>query len=174
MVPGSKGARLVLGSGLSSYLGNQKIRNEVANLPQQIQFGAGWNVFVFYFHPCRVAGLIKMFQLFRKSWGMAVVVFVNIISQCCSSLLLSSWVFVVVGEATSACAVEVELDRPQPTNVVPTRTAIANDDLLFILSVCSKTKGVTLFTPNSGTGMTVRNVLIPWYQHFLRGRKNPK
>ncbi|HZM05605.1 MAG TPA: hypothetical protein VFC44_21595 [Candidatus Saccharimonadales bacterium] len=33
------------------YLGHQKIRNEVANLPQQIQFGGGWNVLVVIFHP---------------------------------------------------------------------------------------------------------------------------
>jgi len=69
-----------LDSGLPSYLGHQKIRNEVANLPQQIQFRRGWNVFVFYFRPCRVAGLSKTFQLFLKSCGMAVINYQNGVS----------------------------------------------------------------------------------------------
>src|SRR5713101_4382675 len=47
-------------------LGNQKVRNEVAYLPQQIQFRRRWNGLVFIFHPCRVAGLSKSFQLFFK------------------------------------------------------------------------------------------------------------
>jgi hypothetical protein len=46
--------------------------NEVANLPQQVQFCGGWNILVVFFHPCRVAGLNKIFQLFLKSCGMAV------------------------------------------------------------------------------------------------------
>ena len=46
--------------------------NEVANLAQQIHFRSRWNVVVFIFHPCRVAGLNKSFQLFLKPCGMRV------------------------------------------------------------------------------------------------------
>jgi hypothetical protein len=38
VTPGSKGSGHLLHAGLMSYFGNQKLRNEVANLPQQIQF----------------------------------------------------------------------------------------------------------------------------------------
>jgi hypothetical protein len=72
MTPGTQGARFVLDPGSSRQLGRQKVRNEVANLSQQVQFCGGWNIFVVFFHPCRVAGLNKMFQLFLKSCGMAV------------------------------------------------------------------------------------------------------
>jgi len=63
---------VVLDAGGPRQLGHQKIRNEVANLPQQVHFCGGWNVFVVFFHPCCLAGLRKTFQLFSKSYGMAV------------------------------------------------------------------------------------------------------
>jgi hypothetical protein len=37
-----------------------------------VQLRNGWNGVVFIFHPCRVAGLNKSFQLFLKSCGMGV------------------------------------------------------------------------------------------------------
>ncbi len=38
MTPGTEGAGPFFHSGLARQLGNQKLRNEVAYLPQQIQF----------------------------------------------------------------------------------------------------------------------------------------
>ena len=64
MAPRTEGADLLFYSSFPSELGNQKIRNEVADLPQQIQFRRRWNDLVFLFHPCRVAGLNNSFQLF--------------------------------------------------------------------------------------------------------------
>jgi hypothetical protein len=66
MTPWAKGSGLFVDFGFSGYLGNSEFRNEVANLAQQIHFRSRWNVVVFYFHPCRVAGLNAMFQLFLK------------------------------------------------------------------------------------------------------------
>ena len=73
MTPRAESADFVFHSSLASQLGNEKPWNQIAYLPQQIQFGRRWNVFVLVFHPCRVAGLSKSFQLFPKSYGMAVL-----------------------------------------------------------------------------------------------------
>ena len=59
---------------------------KLQNLPQQVQLCSGWNVFVVFFHPCRVAGLHKTFQLFSISYGMAV----DFVQQ--SSLWRLKWV----------------------------------------------------------------------------------
>ena len=72
VTPGAESASFVLNPGSPRQLGHHKVRNEVANLPQQVQFCGGWNVLVVIFHPCRVAGLNKIFQLFLKYCGMAV------------------------------------------------------------------------------------------------------
>jgi len=66
MTQRTKGSGLFIDFGLPSYLGNQEFGNEVANLAQQIHFRSRWNVVVFIFHPCRVAGRNEMFQLFLK------------------------------------------------------------------------------------------------------------
>jgi hypothetical protein len=73
MTPGTEGAGFFLNASSPCQLGDQEARNEVANLPQQVQLGGGWNVVVVFFHPCRVAGLHKTFQpFFKESYGMAV------------------------------------------------------------------------------------------------------
>jgi hypothetical protein len=64
MTPRTEGADHLFDSGFPSQVGNQKLRNEVAYLPQQIQFRRRWNELVVFFHPCRVAGLNNSFQLF--------------------------------------------------------------------------------------------------------------
>jgi hypothetical protein len=66
MTPWSKGPDLLIDFGFARYLGNQELRNEVANLPQQIQFRTGWNAIVVFSHPCRVAGPSKTFQPFLE------------------------------------------------------------------------------------------------------------
>jgi hypothetical protein len=38
MTPGRKSSGLLIRSGFSGHLGNQELRNEVANLAQQIKF----------------------------------------------------------------------------------------------------------------------------------------
>jgi hypothetical protein len=43
---------------------NQMLRNEFANLPQQVQFRPGCQAFAYAFRPCPVAGLRPTFQLF--------------------------------------------------------------------------------------------------------------
>ena len=48
------------------------LRNEFANLPQQVQFRPGCQAFAYAFYPCRVTGLRSTFQLSFKSDGMAV------------------------------------------------------------------------------------------------------
>ena len=53
-------------AGLSSQSRNEKVGNEIAYLPQQIQLRARWNGLVVFNHPCRVAGLGKPFQPFRQ------------------------------------------------------------------------------------------------------------
>ena len=73
MTPRTEGACPILNSGGPRQLGHEKVGNEVANLPQQVQFCRGWNALVVIFHPCRVAGLNRTFQLFFKSCGMAVI-----------------------------------------------------------------------------------------------------
>ena len=75
MTPGAEGAGFVFDPGSPRQLGYQEVRNEVANLPQEVQFCGGWNVLVVLFHPCRVAGLHETFQLFSKPYGMAVYSF---------------------------------------------------------------------------------------------------
>ena len=72
MTPGAEGAGFGLNPGSPRQFWHQEVRNEVANLPQQVHLCGGWNVLVVFFHPCRVAGLRKTFQLFSKSCGMAV------------------------------------------------------------------------------------------------------
>ena len=67
MTPGAEGADFLVHPGFAGELGNEKFRNEIANLAQQIQFGRRWNGFVCIFHPCRVAGQSKSFQLFLQS-----------------------------------------------------------------------------------------------------------
>jgi hypothetical protein len=69
---GTEGPNPLLHARFPNYLGNQKVRNEVANLPQQIQLGTRWNVSIVFFHPCRVAALHRTFHLFLISCGMAV------------------------------------------------------------------------------------------------------
>ena len=66
MTPRAEGADLVFHSCLACQLGNQKVRNKVAYLSQQIQFRHRWNELVFIFHPCLVAGPNNSFQLFRQ------------------------------------------------------------------------------------------------------------
>jgi len=72
MTPRTERAGFFSRFSLPRNLGHQKLRNEVANLTQKIQFGPRWNG-CFFIHPCRVAGLNKLFQhFFQKSCGMAV------------------------------------------------------------------------------------------------------
>ena len=54
MTPGTEGARFVLDPGSPRQLGHQKVRNEVANLPQQdsVLKAAGTFLFVFSSLPC--------------------------------------------------------------------------------------------------------------------------
>src|ERR1039457_4389213 len=66
MTPCAEGAHLVCHSCFACQLRNQKLRNKVAYLPQQIQFRHRWNELVFIFHPCLVAGPNNSFQLFRQ------------------------------------------------------------------------------------------------------------
>ncbi|MCX6921898.1 MAG: hypothetical protein NT154_01575 [Verrucomicrobia bacterium] len=64
MAPRTERADFLIHSGFPRQLRNQKLWNEVAYLPQQTQFRRRWNDLVVLFHPCRVAGLAKSFQLF--------------------------------------------------------------------------------------------------------------
>ena len=66
MTPRTITPALSVDFGFTCELGNQELRNQIANLPQQIQFRNGWNDFVFFFYPCRVAGRSDSFQLFRQ------------------------------------------------------------------------------------------------------------
>src|SRR5215467_13489243 len=66
MAPGTERADFLLHPRFTSQLRNQELRNEVAYLPQQIESRRRWNVICFLFHPCRVAGPNKPFQLFLK------------------------------------------------------------------------------------------------------------
>ena len=69
MTPGAEGAGFVLDPDRPRQLGDQEVRNEVANLPQEVQSHDGWNVLVVLFHPCRVAGRSRIFQpFFKKKW----------------------------------------------------------------------------------------------------------
>jgi hypothetical protein len=56
----------LLNAGFSGQFRAEKRRNQVAYLPQQIQFQWGWNAIVSNFHPCRVTGPNIAFQLFLK------------------------------------------------------------------------------------------------------------
>jgi len=67
VTPRLKGAGLLRRAGLARQFGHQKLRNKIANLPQQIQFRDRWNGCCFLFHPCRVAGLNQSFQHFLKN-----------------------------------------------------------------------------------------------------------
>jgi hypothetical protein len=67
VTPGAERAGFVLDAGNPRQFGRQKVRNEVANLPEQVQFRGRWNGRVFIFHPCRMAAPNQSFQLFSKS-----------------------------------------------------------------------------------------------------------
>jgi hypothetical protein len=66
ITPGTERAGFILNPGRPRQLGNEKVGNEVAHLPQQIQLGTRWNVSLVFFHPRRVAGLHRTVQLFFK------------------------------------------------------------------------------------------------------------
>ena len=66
MTPRAERPNFLLYARFPRQLRNQKVGNEVAYLPKQIQFRRSWNAFVFFFHPCRVAGLNRSFQLFLQ------------------------------------------------------------------------------------------------------------
>ena len=66
VTPSTKGADFLLDSRFSGEFWNQEVWNEVAYLPQQIQLRRSWDRFAVIFHPCRVAGLNKPFQLFLQ------------------------------------------------------------------------------------------------------------
>src|SRR5664280_311095 len=61
MAPGVERPRLILRSRDPGNLGYFMHRNVIANLPQDVDLGAGWNPFELI-HPCRVAGANKKFQ----------------------------------------------------------------------------------------------------------------
>ena len=66
VAPGTEGPDFLVYTGLSSQSRNEKVRNEIAYLSKQIQLRGSWDGIVFIFHPCRVAGLNKPFQLFLQ------------------------------------------------------------------------------------------------------------
>ena len=66
VAPGAEGPDFLFDPSLSRQFRNEKVGNEIAYLPQQIQLRASWNVLAVLNHPCRVAGLNKSFQLFRQ------------------------------------------------------------------------------------------------------------
>ena len=69
MTPRAEGAGFFIRFGLAGIPGHQKFGIEVANLSQKIQFGRRWDSW-FFIHPCRVAGLNKLFQhYFQNSVG---------------------------------------------------------------------------------------------------------
>ena len=71
MVPRPDSARLVIHSSLPGNPGNFVLRNEMANLAQDVELGTRWlNSFVF--HPCRVAGSKHQANAFFISYGMTV------------------------------------------------------------------------------------------------------
>jgi hypothetical protein len=61
----------ILGSGLTSYLGDLMLRNVIANLAEDVEVGSCWFDF-FVFHTCRVAGSKLKPTLFCFFCGMAV------------------------------------------------------------------------------------------------------
>src|SRR6266481_2621138 len=75
MAPRRKGARFVLGPGTPGDFGYLVLRNKIANLAQDVEFGSCWFDFVF-FHPRLVAGFTESFQhFFVKSMGRLCVHF---------------------------------------------------------------------------------------------------
>ena len=68
MTPGAEGASFALDPGSPRQLGNQEVRNEVANLPQQVHLCSGWNVLVVFFIPAVWQDYAKHSSFFEILW----------------------------------------------------------------------------------------------------------
>ena len=66
VAPSTEAPDFLLHTGLSSQSRDEKVGNEIAYLSKQIQLRWRWDGIVFLFHPCRVAGLNRPFQLFLQ------------------------------------------------------------------------------------------------------------
>src|SRR5208337_2684178 len=65
MAPRTESARPILRAGLPGYLRDPVLRNEIANLAQDVKSAACW-FDCFLFHPCRVAGLNRQANTFLQ------------------------------------------------------------------------------------------------------------
>jgi hypothetical protein len=71
MAPRADSARLFGHAGLTGDFGDFMLRNEIANLAQDVELGTRW-FDCFLFHPCRVAGSKHHANAFFHSYGMSV------------------------------------------------------------------------------------------------------
>ncbi len=58
MTPRGEAAGQQIHAGLSGQLGNQMRRNQISELAEDGELGAGWRAAIVFFHPCLVAGRI--------------------------------------------------------------------------------------------------------------------